>query len=511
MSQTTIKDIYAGMPDAKDEISTNQIGAFLGSFVVPPELPVDSLLDGRKFLVSGYKGVGKTSVLYYLQNEVQNRDASACTSFIYFKSDFEEVRKSNIDAVAKKLTALIDVSGEIQPNKIEFLHIWRWVFFKRIVDDSIEKNHGLFKKDADWDKFEETVNKISFSSREKHVISLSSLSVSMQVSPSTGVSAGVKASFNREIAKNNEAFRNLVDIVDKCEELFQKLTPSGTPYYIFVDEMEAYYGDVELLKRDLTLIRDMLFTIHRINGYGKVHIIAAIRNEIIFAMDRFIQTNELNKITDGFSVPIRWTYSNTNSYNHPIIQILMKRISIASHDPSPRFQQWFPEKVNNKDTVNYILDNGWNKPRDIVRLLLAAQNDSLHCNDTAFTQAAFDSLRKEYSKNSLTEIRQEFQSLYSSEEIEMVVRLLRGGPQVTTAEGIRKQAAKGSRARAFWDERQDDILEDFYRVGFWGNINRSSARCLWRWNHKGDTGVLTGNGWELAIHPALCSELSIFL
>lgn len=120
MSQTTIKDIYAGMPDAKDEISTNQIGAFLGSFVVPPELPVDSLLDGRKFLVSGYKGVGKTSVLYYLQNEVQNRDASACTSFIYFKSDFEEVRKSNIDAVAKKLTALIylkisieSVSGEI--------------------------------------------------------------------------------------------------------------------------------------------------------------------------------------------------------------------------------------------------------------------------------------------------------------------------------------------------------------------------------------------------------------
>ena len=30
-------------------------------------------------------------------------------------------------------------------------------------------------------------------------------------------------------------------------------------------------------------------------------------------------------------------------------------------------------------------------------------------------------------------------------------------------------------------------------------------------HHKGDTGVLTGNGWELAIHPALCSELSILL
>lgn len=511
MLPISIKDIYAGMPDAKDEINTNQIEAFLCSFVLPPALPVDNLLEGRIFLVSGYKGVGKTSVLYYLQNEVQNRDASACTSFIYFKSDFEEVRKSNLDAVAKKLTALIDVSGEIQPNKIEFLHIWRWVFFKKIVDDAIEKGYGLFEKNADWDKFEETVNKISFSSRDKHTISLSSLSVSMQASPSAGISAKVTASFDKkEVAKNNEAFRSLVDIVDKCEGLFQKLAPSATPYYIFVDEMEAYYGDVELLKRDLTLIRDMLFTIHRINSYGKVHIIAAIRNEIIFAMDRFIQTNEINKITDGFSVPLRWTYSNTNSYNHPIIQILMKRISIASHNPCPKFQQWFPEKINGKDTANYILDNGWNKPRDIVRLLIAAQNDSIHCNDTAFTQATFDSLRKEYSKNSLTEIRQELQSLYSGDEIEMVIRMLRGGPRFTTAEEIRKQAAKGSRARAFWDERQDDILEDFYRVGFWGNVNRSGTQYLWRWNHKGDTGVLRGNGWELAIHPALCSELSIF-
>lgn len=188
----------------------------------------------------------------------------------------------------------------------------------------------------------------------------------------------------------------------------------------------------------------------------------------------------------------------------------MKRIAIASNDPSPRFHQWFPAKVNNKDTANYILDNGWNKPRDIVRLLIAAQNDSLHCNDTAFTQAAFDSLRKEYSKNSLTEIRQELQSLYSSEEIEMVVRLVRGGQRFTTAEEIRKRAPKGSRARAFWDERQDDILEDFYRVGFWGNVNRSSEQYSWRWNHKGDTGVLYENGWELAIHPALYSELSIF-
>lgn len=35
MSKISIKDIYAGMPDAKDEISTNQIDSFLSSFDVP--------------------------------------------------------------------------------------------------------------------------------------------------------------------------------------------------------------------------------------------------------------------------------------------------------------------------------------------------------------------------------------------------------------------------------------------------------------------------------------------
>ena len=509
MKKITIKDIYAGMPDAKDEIATDQVDNFFKSFVMPPELPIDSLLEGRKFLIAGYKGVGKTSILYYLQNTAQQNDPSTCTSFIYFKSDFEEIKKSNMDSIAKKMTALIDISGEIQPNKVEFLHIWRWVLFKKIVDDSQENSNGLFICDETWDKFVKEVNKISFSSQDKRVLSLSSLSINVQASQSSGISGSANVVLDK-ISNSESAYRKLIDIVDQCELLFQKLTRTDIPYYIFVDEIEAYYGDSELFKRDLTLIRDLLFTIHKINCYGKVHIIAAIRNEIIYAMDRFIQTRELNKIVDGYSVPIKWSYSNTNSYEHPIIKILMRRISIAAPENPQSFCDWFPGQINGKDTVNYILDNGWNKPRDIVRLLIAAQNDSIHCNDTSFTQATFDTLRKEYSKNSLTEVRQELQSLYTSEEIEMVIRLLRGGSRITSAEQIRRNTMKGSKARLFWDERFEDILEDFYRVGFWGNVNRNGSQYMWRWNHKGDTGVLTNNGWELAIHPALCNELSIF-
>lgn len=95
----------------------------------------------------------------------------------------------------------------------------------------------------------------------------------------------------------------------------------------------------------------------------------------------------------------------------------MKRIEVGCGGIPQAFREWFPEYIYKKGCCKLsILDNGWNKPRDIVRLINAAQNDSLHCNDTSFTQAAFDNLRKEYSKESLAEIRQELQSLYTSQE-----------------------------------------------------------------------------------------------
>lgn len=222
MSGITINDIYAGMPDAKDEISIGQADKFFASFIIPPGLPVDKLLNGQKFLVAGYKGVGKTSILYYLQNIAQERDPSTCTSFLYFKSDFEEVRKSNMDSIAKKLTALIDISGKIQPDKLEFLHIWRWVIFKKIVDDSEEFSNGIFVYDDNWHKFVHQVNRISFSSQNKRVIALSSLAISTQASTTNGVSGEAKAVFER-VAKSESAFRDLVDIVDECERLFKAI------------------------------------------------------------------------------------------------------------------------------------------------------------------------------------------------------------------------------------------------------------------------------------------------
>ena len=107
-------------------------------------------------------------------------------------------------------------------------------------------------------------------------------------------------------------------------------------------------------------------------------VICSVRTEIINAISRFVISKEMNKVINGFEVPLVWNYNNTNSYQHPIIQILLKRIKYSIQDESAElgkiYKEWFPEKINDIEPANYILNTSWNKPRDIVRLISSAQS-----------------------------------------------------------------------------------------------------------------------------------------
>ena len=64
---TQIKDIYTGKLDARNEVSNPQ-NNFFKSFIMPPSVNLSDLIDGDKFFIKGYKGSGKTALLYYLNN-----------------------------------------------------------------------------------------------------------------------------------------------------------------------------------------------------------------------------------------------------------------------------------------------------------------------------------------------------------------------------------------------------------------------------------------------------------
>ena len=398
----TIKDIYVGRPDAKDEINFDGMGGFVESFVLPDAFNIDNLLNGCPCFITGYKGTGKTALLFYLEHLFEQQDPSSCASFIFFKEEYTEIRKKELESVSKRILSSIVMGDDTMLDNTNFEYIWQWLFFKRIVADNDNFNGGLFVEDEYWNQFVNIIGGIKAPSDSKKVIIPPKIKFALPVKDCVSqVEYGPELEIDFHKKEQAEHYSTFIDALNKAENALSKTTRTDIPYHIFVDELEAYCGNEDVFKRDLYFIRDLLFTVKKFNQYfaddPNTKIFCSVRLEIINAISRFIITKELNKVTNGFEVPLNWNYSNTSSYMHPIIKVLLKRIAMGEDltletpeltDTQYKeiYERWFPEKIQGIEPANYILNNGWNKPRDIVRLIYSAQN-SIKADATVFSQS----------------------------------------------------------------------------------------------------------------------------
>ena len=515
MDEIKIRSLYTGKPDAKDEINFEGLDEFIKTFVVAEHFQIDSLLHGNNCFITGFKGTGKTALLFYLDNKLKEDDMVACTSFIFFKEEFTDAKREELQAMSCRLLSSISVEPDALVDNREFEYIWRWLFFKRIVSDNEEYNRNLFVDDEAWLKFERLIGQIKDPVNKKKSIIPNKIRLAV---PYKDPSSMAEVSPEMEVDLRNlgdEKYRSFTTLIDEAEEIFSSLKRTDIPYFIFVDELEAYYGTRKVFERDLSLIRDLIFTVKRFNtifakaGMAGTKIICSVRSEILNAIQRFIVTKEINKVTSGFSVPLSWSYTNTSSYAHPIIQILLKRIAVCEGidpiDYKSIYSRWFPEPIHGIEPASYILNNSWCKPRDMVRLLSTAKN-SVQNNSNSFNQSVFDSLNKAYSEESLSEIKEELRALYDPEEIDTIINCFMGYKTAFSITQIRQRISTYFPGSII-DIKFNQVIEDLYRLGFLGNFMPISK--IYRWQHKGDDRVIFADEWRLLVHYALHGALSL--
>ena len=515
MSEIKLKDIYAGKPDAKDEIDFEGLEEFIKTYVVAEHFNIESLISGTNCFITGFKGTGKTALLFYLDNRFKEIDESTCSSFIFFKEEFTDTKRSELESIAKRILSSISVEKNALVDNQEFEYIWRWLLFKRIVSDNEEYNRGLFLDDENWKKFENIIGKIKSPNNRKKIIIPSKIKMAVPYKDSSTqsmISPEVEVDLQNT---SNDNYLKFMEVLDEAERLLMNTTRTDIPYYIFVDELEAYYGDISIFKRDLGLIRDLIFTVKRLNcNFSTVNmkhtkIICSVRSEILTAISRFVVTKELNKVTAGFAVPLMWNYSNTSSYMHPIIQILLKRIAVCEGCVNPNYknvyERWLPENIHGIEPANYILNNSWCKPRDIVRLIATAQN-SIYNNSKAFNQSVFDSIVKTYSEESLTEIKEELKALYDTEQIDTIISCFMGYKTTFSVKQLTERINTYFQGSVL-ETQFTQVINDLYRLGFLGNFLPVSK--TYRWQHKGDGRVILSEEWRLLVHYALHGALSL--
>lgn len=515
MKDIKIRDLYAGKPDAKDEINFEGWDNFIKTFVVADHFNLDLLTRGNHCFITGFKGTGKTALLFYLDDKLKSEDESTCSSFIFFKEDFTDAKRSELQELSNRVLSSVSVEQGALTEATEFEYVWRWIMLKQLVNDNESYGRNLFVDDEHWQRFEKIVGQIKAPRNKRKIILPNKIKFAVPYKdPATMAecSPEVEVDFQRP---SSQQYQDFVDLVDTAEEALTYLTRTDIPYYIFVDELEAYYGDAQIFLRDLYMIRDLIFTVKRFNTtFARVNmtvtkIICSIRSEILTAIQRFIVTKEINKVTSGFSVPLNWNYTNNNSYAHPIIQILLKRIAVCAEadavDSLEVYRQWFPEQIHGMEAANYILNNSWCKPRDMVRLIMVAQN-SLHNGTSAFSQIVFDSTSKAYSEDSLQEIKEELRALYTAEEINDIITCFTGYRTSFSVKDLQKRIEQYF-PETILKTKFRQVIEDLYRLGFLGNL--LPATQTYHWQHKGDSSVILSDEWRLCVHYALHGALSI--
>ncbi|MDZ5711320.1 P-loop ATPase, Sll1717 family [Jeotgalibacillus haloalkalitolerans] len=519
-----IKDIFIGSIDAKDDvnnaISNNE---FIESFIMPPKFDIDEFLVRDKCFVEGYKGTGKTALLHYMSKYAQGE--SAYDLFILFKSHYKFTDKEKLENLAAQQ---MEFDKNSLKDEMDFEYIWRWVILNKIVELNVINDYKVFQKDKDWDRFEKFIKSFNKKSNSKSFFDVlpfklnkvSGIGYSVQL-PDTNLmhTIGIQ---DMEFSDKNTGYIEFSQLLNKAIELFCKLNFCNKNSYIFIDELEAFYEESEIFKRDLRMIRDLILTVKYFNDlfsdlqFKNLKIICAVRTEVLESIKKHVAAKEINKVIYSFKKELKWNYSNTNAYQHPIIQIWLKRIKMAEKKINNQIltdagvmDKWFDKKIDSYNIIPYILDHSWHKPRDVVRYLQAAENNSSH--KTRYDRSVFDQLRKEYSKESWKEIFEELNILYTPEEIELIRDFLVFFKRHFSVEEAKERANNLSigSTNKFLRENIDSILKDLYRVGCIGNM--TSNKKYYRWQHKGDDGiVLTDPDLLITVHVGLWSELSLF-
>lgn len=212
----------------------------------------------------------------------------------------------------------------------------------------------------------------------------------------------LKLNFSK-IAKTNLEFEwidskeksvSFTSLAKQIINLYSVLTPVEDKIYIFIDELELAFKQTKKYQRDVALIRDLIFAIEYLSDINRTHnfnvfLITAIRSEVY--KNIISKGLEINKTIHDFGVTISWEQKGGNIRNHPLLKMLEKRIHFSETKlglkPSPNiWETYFIPYIGNskKEVQNYILDQTWYKPRDIIRLFTVIQR--LHGNKNVIDQ-----------------------------------------------------------------------------------------------------------------------------
>lgn len=510
-----VKDVYAGKLDARYE----DLELFENSnMILPSNLNIEDIVKGEKYYIVGNKGTGKTALLLYISNYLVQNEPDAICSTILFKTDYNKTERIRLESLERQIIDLLDVTKEQSASVSDYTNLWKLTIYLKLVIDNQKSNYKIFDNNTNWKAFEDLILRLSNTVEIGTVYKLEMINAIPKTIIWDPVNERIYASEEQIMLPLKEDAIELIQFnkaLEIADYLFDKLDRGDATYFICIDELETSFGNVNF-KRDLQMIHDWVEVVGSINEkiqrdkYKKMKILLSVRTEMLRSMEKHLCSDEINKRTISYRILLDWKNKYEASIANPLFLIWLKRIArLNGDDMTPDYlrirQDWFPPVIGTEDTVDFILNRTWQKPRDIVRFILLSVS-AAKAEDTMFSRDMLLGVLEEYSKDSMTEIVEEMSAFYSNEQIDLFLSSLKNFKIKFTREEYEIHV------REDYEENEaftniDTVLADLYRFGVLGCMNIDNKSI--KWNYQGETNVMKGPKWRYYVHPGLwyCLEL----
>ena len=479
MESLKLKDLYLGKIDAYNEFVALGKETCKELFFEFPNIDLNSVMNGEVYYICGDKGTGKTMLLKYIETTVQDQSEPSFTAFIRFKKDVDDDQRNIIKRTGTTINSeeVIDNCQNID-SSIDCVLAWQVYLIKTVVFTLEKTEYGVFDRNNDWNNLCALLHAL-YGKEDDKKSKRTILPKVKRGNVEIGISSIAKLNLEFEWADKEKRNASFKSVAQNIIDLYSHLTNVENSMYVFVDELELSLKKSKQYERDMILIRDLIFAIQFLsetsieNGYN-VYFLAAIRNEVYKSV-KSIGT-EINKPIHDFGIQLSWRQSGGDIKEHPLLKMLKKRIEYSEKNRGDEtctdiWAKYFAKELYNKSIYNYIINQTWNKPRDIIRLFTIMQKQY---GDRSFIdQELFDGVRQPYSIESWEELVEALNALYSDVEIEGIRHLLTGislpFSKSELLSRVDELAETFRDVEALKKRNLSQVLSDLYDIGVIGN------------------------------------------
>lgn len=371
-----------------------------------------------KFIVYGPKGSGKTAIGAYLELWAQQQ----ATWFMRLE-ELDDFDFSVLSFHDEDRRSRVDLKG------------WRFVLLVRLI--------ALMINDEALQGANPELARLAEDLRAHGILPSTNLTVLAE--RTLGRKQGIKFNLFAEIgAEGERSTTNEGKSPDKVADalllLIEQLRPTGGKYVLIIDGLDYVLRDgddrVYTIGDLIQAARSINETLVRVGIDGKILVL--LRDEIA----RLIPSPDLSKRLNDHGIYLNWYHNYRDPFGNDLLKIIERRAHMVGFDGTIEqlWKAWFPKKIGNLPSAQYIIGRTRILPRDIISFFRCLQK----LEEPPFTFNAVMSAEQRHSEWMFEEMSDALVGLVPSEVKQAINGVLRDVGRVFTVgdlgESLKKRA-----------------------------------------------------------------------